>query len=621
MRKPVFRRIVLLTLLYCGIFVLIASVQFPNRGEFVRRVGDIVVSGQFRVHGDDLPPLNPNEYLLSGGVYLSFGGIEFGMFNRNNGPSFVLFTGDRFVEVMPERMLISENSVNFTFPGGTALEFYTQYNGDFPEMRVIGVFSDNVTAVALPFRPMRRTRVTDRGEDQLIFSAGGRNYSFGHSAPDLDRMILMVGSGGLVYRAIPEGRIFSPSDFILPQAQTAQAYNQALQQWRDQNFSLWTRTIFGQSNEDVVVAFAGEAMARGNYRAAISAIPPAFLRSSSRTHESSVYLGGLIEASRSLLAEENEKLSRIVQLINGRSLDFLKEVRVFDFLAIRGQNNIIEAGAAIVRSLDANIISLDLVPGILEGYLEWMTLRPDSENPFEHLVEQAHFVISESLLRNTGGDRVFVYYGNQRDIEFNLRLGKAILAYAESVHNESWTGIGRSFILSSLSYAWEIDLQSSSLPADETSSDAGAAGARLHRILNLVNTHPHFAPVSTLPDNVWAWTAAPSVSSVYQNDTLHIAVDFPVGETHYMIIRGIRPFSRVQLYNMDYRTDPQFEIYNSSGWNYIAQDQTLIVKMVHRSQVEHVRIIFREPPRPVVVPETEPSDTGNDINLEETFDS
>ena len=605
----------MLTLLYCGIFVLLASVQFPNRGEFTRRAGDIVVFGQHRLPGEDEAPLAPNEYLLNGAVHLSFGGIEFGIFNRNGGDSFILAAGDRFIETLPERLFVFEDSVNLIFPGGAALEFYSQYTGDFPEMRVIGVFPDNVTSISLPFRPMRRTR--EGGGDQLIFTAGGRNYSFGHSAIDLERMMLMVGTGGAVYRAIPDGRIFSPIDYILPEAQTAGAYNQALQQWRNENYSLWSRTISTQNNEDVIIAFAAEALARGNYRAAIASVSPAFLRSSSRTHQSSVYLGGLTGASLSLIAEENEKLSRIAEQLNGRSLDFLKETRILDFLAIRGQNNLFDAGAAMIRSIDPNIISLDIVPGILEGYIDWMALRPNSENPFEHLIEQAHLVISESLLRNSGRDRVFVHHGNQRDIDFNLRLGKAILNYAESVQNEAWTGIGRSFILSALSYAWETDLQINSMPADESSASGGADGARLLRILSLVDNHPRSVSVSTMPDNVWVWTAATAVSSVYQNDTLHIAVDFPAGQSHYMIIRGIRPFSRIQLYNIDFRTDPQFEIYDSSGWSYIPQTQTLIVKMAHRSQLEHIRIIYREPPRPVV---TEP-EPETDTDQGETIDS
>jgi len=69
-------------------------------------------------------------------------------------------------------------------------------------------------------------------------------------------------------------------------------------------------------------------------------------------------------------------------------------------------------------------------------------------------------------------------------------------------------------------------------------------------------------------------------------------VNFPAGETHYMIIRGMRPFTKIQLYGMDFRTDPQFERYDSSGWSYIAEEQTLILKMKHKTQTEHIKVIY-----------------------------
>ena len=116
MRRPVFRRIVLITLLYCAIFVFLASVQFQKRGDFTRKLGDLVISGQYRLPGEDEPQLAPNEYLLNGAVHISFGGMDFGMFGRNR-RFFLLSTKDEVVEALPERMFISEDSVNFTFPG------------------------------------------------------------------------------------------------------------------------------------------------------------------------------------------------------------------------------------------------------------------------------------------------------------------------------------------------------------------------------------------------------------------------------------------------------------------------------------------------------------------------
>jgi hypothetical protein len=94
-------------------------------------------------------------------------------------------------------------------------------------------------------------------------------------------------------------------------------------------------------------------------------------------------------------------------------------------------------------------------------------------------------------------------------------------------------------------------------------------------------------------NGIWAWTAGDIVSRSMENGILDIGVRFPVGEAHYMIIQGVKPFTKIQLYNIDYRTDPSFERYNSSGWSYKADEETLIVKMQHREEIEHIKIFYQ----------------------------
>ena len=591
MKKPVFPRILLFLLLYLGVFIALVYIQFSKQGSFTQKAGSFVVSGRRRLPEAGDPPSAPNEYLLEGDTHVFFGGIDFGMIGAGEGHTLLLTGSDGTKEAaVPERMRISGESAVFTFPGGTELEFSTQYSGGALLMLISGVFPEDTSGIELPFKPMRKAGISETGEGHFIVSADGVNYSFDRSPMDANAKLLYINAGGapISYRVIPEHRGSSPDDFILPQALTDAAYNEAINRWRDQNFSQWSRTISEQTGEDAVLAFAAEALARGTYKAAVAAIPAAFLRSPSRTHESSVYLGGLDQASRSLNSRERERMARLSRLINEKSLEFLKEPNVIRYFAVRGHFNFMDAAAELVRTIDPAILALDITPGILEGYLDWNNYRPNQENPFERLVNQDCFVVLESLTRTSdeSGSRVFTYTGNPGDTEFNLRLGKALLAYAETLEDNTWTGIGRSLILSALSM-------------DDVSA------ARLYRILNpMEDTYPKsLAVVSS--SNIWAWTTAQSVSASQQNDELNITVRFPSGESHYMLIQGILPFARIQLYGMDFRTDPQFERYDSSGWAYNSQEQTLLVKMKHRTAEEQIRIIFREAPRPVTGPETE----------------
>jgi hypothetical protein len=587
MRKPVFLGILFLLFLYSGIFVTLVSVQFAGQGGFTQRVGGLVVSGRYRPPGDNDPPIQPNEYFLDGGAAVFFGGAEFGLAGGGGDRLYLNGEDGTREEALPERMLVSADSVRFSFPGGTELAFTTHYAGGAPEVRISGVFPEGLSGLELPFKPQRKSEIRESGDGQLIIRADGVNYSFGRSPMDAGRRALLVnaGAGPLSYRAVPERTGSSPDDFILPEAAGAGAYNEAVARWRDRKFPLWNSAVSERNDEDIVIALAGEALARGTYRAAVAAVPQTFLTGTTRTYESSVYLGGLEQASRSIAAGEREKAARLSRQINEQSLEFLLEPGVFEYLAVRGNTALFDAGAELIKTIDPATLALDITPGILEGYTDWRTYRPGTENPFERLLDRARAVVFESLRKSAAGLRVFAFGVYQGETEFNLRLGQALVAYAEPAQDAAWAGIGRSLILSALS-------------ADAPDADA----ARLCRALNPADMYPRALPVTAPGSGVWAWTAARALTAAQRNDTLDITVSFPAGEAHYMMIRGIRPFIRLQLHGADARSDPQFERGDSSGWVYYSQDQTLVLKIRHRAPDELVRIVFREEPRSAAAP-------------------
>ncbi|GHT64872.1 hypothetical protein FACS1894110_05450 [Spirochaetia bacterium] len=428
----------------------------------------------------------------------------------------------------------------------------------------------------------------------------------GEPRPDGRSLRRAAGS----YREFPEKRDFVPADFVIPAARSAQTYNEALIRWGDQNFSLWNRDISNQNDEDMVIAYQGEAVRRGNYRAAVSAVSQAFLNGTRRTYESSVYLGGAEIAARSLAAADQEKTGRLSRQIIEKSPDFLRESHAFEFFVIRGDTNFINNGMALISSIDPADLTPELTPGVFEGLMDLRLYRPNGDNPFEGLVDQACFVISQSIRRmpgTKGTDLILVFQGDTADIEFNMRLGKALLVWAESLGSGDWIHLGRSLILSCLS----LEDGSGTVPAALTINRAGEPGedgaprvssARLYRILRIGEYYPRAAAIGSALNGLCAWTAAPTVSAAQENSVLDIAVTFPAGEAHYLLIRGVRPFSRIELHGTDWRTDSQFERYDSSGWVYRAQDQILVIKLRHRATVEHVRIFYGAAAAPVTPP-------------------
>ncbi|MDR2476424.1 MAG: hypothetical protein LBD18_01385 [Treponema sp.] len=607
MKKRIFFRIMWLLALYCAVFIFLVAAQFTHRGSFSRRIGNMLVSGHYRVTGQG--PADFNEQFLNGGASVVFGGLEFRLRTKEGEDGFSLVDSEGSRQaVLPERLSISGDAATFMLPGGTELSFITRNSGGAPELRISGIFVEGLSGLEIPFTPQRSSFVRITGDGNLNISYNGGRYQFNQSALGVDqgRLFLPASAPLVSYRAIPEQKIFNAGDYVVSQAQNSQLFGESLSRWKDQSFSWWSLNIAAYNDEDMVIAYSGEAVRRGNYRSAVASVSSAFRSGSNRTWESSVYLGGMNTAIRSLAAADREKMDRVSRLINEKSFDLLKEDRVFEFLAVRGFGDLVDGGLEFISSIEPANIGLDICPGIIEGYMDTIFWRPNRENPFEHLLDQACLIISEGIRQDQ--DRVLVF-GNAgtetADIAFNFRLGKALWTWGEQAGHDDWAALGRSLILSVIA----LGDSSGAVPAlvsgnGEANESAGRlSSAKLYRILDSGENAPRAKLAGSGAGGIWAWTAASEISAVQKNNVMDISVSFPIGETHYMMIRGIKPFSRIVLHETGWRSDPQFERYDSSGWIYSEREQILVLKLRHRVQVEHVLVDWepiKPPPRPPV---------------------
>ncbi len=100
-----------------------------------------------------------------------------------------------------------------------------------------------------------------------------------------------------------------------------------------------------------------------------------------------------------------------------------------------------------------------------------------------------------------------------------------------------------------------------------------------------------------LGEGNWLYSAAESSSVQVTEQYLEINLDFPKGQIHHLVIKGVEPFDRLFLHNIRWKSDPRFQRY-SDGWVYDSVSKTLYMKIKHRKTRETVRIQFN-PPTPV----------------------
>jgi hypothetical protein len=616
MRKSVFVRFLGFLGLYFLVFAAVASIQFTKKGNFSFRIFNLAVEGRYRVpeEGESSPG---GSSPLDGEVRLSYGGMEFILSGDSTGRGPVLCLvdsgGGRWA-LFPEYMAVEEKGLRFYLSGGAQIFFIPQENG--AELRITGDFDqEKFSGLELPFRPLKTSRVRDEENGQFIIGADGQDYRFRGSGAEGQVLVLREGALPVVYGVVDKDREWRGEDYVLKEAE-AGAYREALLQWAVRNYPLWGRLILSRNDEDMIIAYEGEALQRGSFRTALSAVPRPFLSAPGRTYASSVYLGGMADAYRGLQAAEGETLTRITEALNGRGPAFFLESHVIEFLAIRGRGDLIDRGIALIRDMDPLSLTLEQIPGLLEVQTELASHWPQAlggTNPFETLTARGEFILSENLRRLPPMEHypiglVLAVQEGRADMEWNLRLGMALEGWGELTDRETWAAIGRSIVLSVLSLEDREGQIVSILNLDEGSpaeSPASVSAARFYRLLRLGNYRPRALALNPAFPGLWAWTASPEIRVVREGQILDIAVNFPAGESHYLLIRGLEPFYRLQFYGMDWRTDPNFERYDSSGWAYYARDRTLALKVKHRAEVEHIRVYTGSVP-----PSVPPANSG-----------
>jgi hypothetical protein len=621
MRKPVIIRFFGFLGLYFLIFAVIASIQFAKRDSFSLHVFNLSAEGRYRPpeEGELLPHAGSSP--IAGDARVFFGELEFvlaGGFSGGEEVPYLVDAGGGRLPLSAEYLAVENGGLRFYLNDGVRIFFNALEEG--AELRITGEFDDEEFAgLELPYRPRRGARIGDEGNGQFVIGADGREYRFKGGRAEGGTLILARGGLPVLYGVVDKAGEWRAEDYILAEAE-AEAYRGVLLQWIGRNYPLWGRLILSRGDEDMIIAYEGEALQRGSYKAALNAVPRTFLSAPGRSYESSVYLGGIADAQRGLLTAAGGALARITEALDRESPDFFLESRAFEFLAVRNQQNLIDRWVALIQDADPLPLALEQIPGLLEAGVDLGRLRPQTFGGAglpSSLTAQAESILAEYLRRLPPMEHyplglVLAVREGRADLEWNLRLGKALADWGEFAGRETWAAIGRSIVLSVLSLDRDGQVVST-LNLDEGLSageiPAPITTARIYRILALGNYLPKALALGSAFPGLWAWTASPNIQAVREGQLLDISVSFPAGESHYLFIQGIEPFYRLQFYGMDWRTDPNFERYDSSGWVYYPLDRVLVLKVKHRAEVERIRL-YTGTPAPPPPPREEPSEAN-----------
>jgi len=572
MRRSLASRIISLAVLYCAVFIFIIILQFSSSGNFSLSAGGMTIRGRYMQASQSEKEYSyPVLQQIAGGIRIFYSGLEFNLREDRGAGLKLTYIEGGSAAVNPEYMLLTENAALFVLPGGTALSFSSIDSIRGPELQITGEIAENVAEVAIPIEPRRSSLVRD--SEQLAIMYGGSRFIFSSLGNELENgfLILTRENSFVSYRTKGQHIDFLPSNYIISREQN---YDNIIRSWQDSMFTQWNQTASSLLNEEEIIAYLSQALTRGNYSAALQNINAGFLNSSRQSYKSSVFIGGMTNAYRSFTAAENEKINSLTQLVMENQLNILKEEHVLDYLFIRSNSALANDIVGFINNLTPEMLTFDYCAGLLEASFDLRRWRPGAQDPTEPLTEQILFLISENLNRDEEHDTVFVSAPQGNNSEYNLRLGRALAGWAEVNENSEWAAIGRSLIISVVT---------------NIMTDSG----KIHNIIKPAAYSPQAVWLTN--EGHWAWTVSQSIRASSTDGDFNIAVNFPANMTHHLIIRGVRPFISIQIHGQTWRSDPQFERYDSSGWVYYPDSQILILRLRHRAALENVRIVYRAP--------------------------
>ena len=328
----------------------------------------------------------------------------------------------------------------------------------------------------------------------------------------------------------------------------------------------------------------------------------------------------VVTEATGLAAHDTQKRELLAALIKEHDVKIFEHDELLSFLTDRGSRNSIENFFRFIETLDGNTLTARQAAGLLAVWLDCTHYYPEKKSLFEALIPLCEKKITDSLLLIDDA----LYLSNDGayiDSIAGLASAQILMRYGTS-QSPVWQAVARMLVTSLLRYSGdsaglpvgftvtgEKTTQLALIADDSRILDAGI----LYPLVIPDNTwYPHAQSLALQAEaGIWAWTCAQHIEVLENTSrTLLLRVRFPEGQSHYLTLHGIRPFYRIELYGIPFRSDARLEMYNSSGYTYNAGSRILYLKMRHKSEYEMIRLSFgsapqQKPTQPVVQPSPE----------------
>jgi len=487
---------------------------------------------------------------------------------------------------------------NFTlyFDQAIALHFSikTDDTGDF--LSIEAELPEDTKNIAISYKPTSGYLVTEQNTRRLIISSKQQQYEVSAAEITSSHLVLSDMEQFATYNTFDPlyGFEFSMVNTLPLSAETT--FVETISKFKTDFIQLASQSLSEISTEQMVVAYVAAMAENRQYREAINKIPSSLKTGSRRTFLSAPYFNSLTAMNPSLQRHMENRRSMIDYAIQQKSLDIFTIQDLAQVLCTMEGNGLVEELLAMPTSLADFNPSVAQAAGILDTYTQLVALNRNLSVGLQPILNNCLEIIAAACMLENNIIRL-----EENDAALpildSISVGMSLISYGQLTGNIDYRATGNLIVNSYIT--------------PEVSSN-------LHIMTELypivVPNNPYYPHIQIIADAsmsgnntpVWAWTVARDTSYVRDSEgNVTITLDFPSGETHHAIINGIRPFRRIDIYDISFRTDPKFESYNSSGYVFDAETQTLLLKSLHKVQREAIKFYYAASPTEPEAPESQ----------------
>lgn len=340
-------------------------------------------------------------------------------------------------------------------------------------------------------------------------------------------------------------------------------------------------------SEQILTATLAEAWQRDEYAAVFTDMRRAADRHSGQVSLlSAPFLGNLDDIRERFLEADERRTERLLDLASNGDPELFRTPDLAKFAIDRGSEELYRAVLAASEDIDFAESNMAQAIGMLRNYYLADFPNEESRDAFSRFAS----IIETRLLPNlyrAGEEGFFLRSGPGRvEVFQSIVAGRILQAAGTEQQDRRLVSVGRQLVSSSLALADEDGFLPAVLyvGADGLEGVEGAIGPE--RVYTLLSSNPAYPTRISLAEDVgpgtWILAVADFTEIDIASDRYRFVVEYPRNRTHYIIMQGFPPFSGMELFGQQWRTDPSFESY-IKGRHYNRESRTLMIKYTDNS--------------------------------------